>query len=272
MTSTRPLPDVAARGLRPALLAIAAALAVFAGPAAAAPPEASELSLVEAISTTPANRAALREDLVASQASRLAAWRAQGVLKSYRLLFNRYADTGSWDAMEILTFADPAAQARWNAIERTSPAGLDARALALATAISSTPSDLARRGAARSSAAAGGPLLVIPSDALVSVPEYLKYVDGYTVTKMQGWMDEGVLAGFGLHVGRYYAGRPWTALLVLQYRDEAALARRDEVVAKVRARLANDPAWKAISDNKKAMRAEKQLAVADQLAMEDAGP
>jgi hypothetical protein len=81
-----------------------------------------------------------------------------------------------------------------------------------------------------------------------------------------------VLAGYGLHVARYYAGRPWTALLVLDYRDEDALARRDEVVAKVRARLAADPAWKAISDNKKAMRAEKQLAVADQLAGEGAGP
>ena len=252
---------------------LAALVAAFVGLAAkAAPAEPAELSLVVAIGTAPANRPALREDLASEQAKRLHAWRAQGVLKSYRLLFNRYADAGSWDAMEILTFADAAAQARWDGVERAAPAGLDPRALALTTSISSAPSGLVRRGAAPTAPASGGPFLVIPYDALVPVPEYLKYIDGYTVPQMQGWIEEGVLAGYGLHVARYYAGRPWTALLVLDYRDEDALARRDEVVAKVRARLAADPAWKAISDNKKAMRAEKQLAVADQLAGEGAGP
>jgi hypothetical protein len=52
---------------------------------------------------------------------------------------------------------------------------------------------------------------------------------------------------------------------MLQYRDEQGLDRREEVVAKVRRALAADPAWKAISDNKKAMRAEKQAALADEL-------
>jgi hypothetical protein len=256
----------------PLALLLGCVLAGGCATAAAAARPASELALVEAISAAPANRAALREDLVSQQAKRLAAWRAEGVLTSYRLLFNRYSDAGSWDAMEILTFADPAAQARWNAVERTAPAGLDPRALSLVTAISSTPTDFVRRGAAGSASPPGGPFLVIPYDALVSVPEYLKYIDGYTIPQMKGWMEAGALAGYGLHVGRYYAGRPWTALLVLDYRDEAALARREAVVAAVRARLAHDPAWKAISDNKKAMRAEKQLAVADQLAMEGAGP
>jgi len=251
---------------------LAAVLAGAWAAAAAAATPTPEMALVEAINTAPANRAALREDLVAQQAKRLAAWRAQGVLKSYRLLFNRYADTGSWDAMEILTFASPAAQARWNAVEQTSPAGLDPRALSLVTAISSTPTDFVRRGAAGSARPSGGPFLVIPYEVLVSVPEYLKYIDGYTIPQMDGWMEQGALAGYGLHVGRYYAGRPWTALLVLDYGDEAALARREAVVAAVRARLAHDAAWKAISDNKKAMRAEKQLAVADQLVMEGAGP
>lgn len=253
-----------------ALAALAGALA-SAGAKAATP--ASQLALVETISVAPANRPALREDLLVEQGKRLAAWRAQGVVASYRLLFNRYADAGSWDAMEILTFASTAAQARWNAIEQTAPAGLDPRALALAASISSTPTDLVREGAAPSAMAAGqGPFLVIPYHVQVPIPDYLKYSDGYVVPQMKGWMAAGVLAGYELHVGRYYAGRSWTSLLVLHYRDDAALARRQVVVEAVRAQLARDPAWKAIADNKHEVRAEQQLAVADQLASGGVGP
>ena len=44
---------------------------------------------------------------------------------------------------------------------------------------------------------------------------YLTYVDNYLVPQTEGWMNEGVLAGYGLYVGRYAAGRPWASLLVL---------------------------------------------------------
>lgn len=248
-------------------LALAALAGALASAGARAAPAASPMGLVETISVAPANRPALREDLVAGQGKRLAAWRARGVVASYRLLFNRYADAGSWDAMEILTFAGPEAQSRWNRIEQTSPAGLDARALALAASISSTPTDLVREGSARSAMAAGqGPFLVIPYRVQAPIPDYLKYSDGYVVPQMKGWMAAGVLAEYELHVGRYYAGRSWTSLLVLHYRDDAALARRQSVVEAVRAQLARDPAWKAIADNKHEVRAEEQLAVADQLA------
>jgi len=245
--------------------AAAAVFAVVSGsrPAAAAP-EMRALSLVEEISTTPARRPALRQDLASVQLRRLERWRERGILKSYRLLFNRFADTGSWDAVEVLTFADPAAAARWARIERAAPAGLDPRALSLATELRSTPSDLARRGGADADAGAG-PFLVIPYEALVSLPEYERYFDGYTLPQLSGWSDEGVLGGFELHLARYAAGRPWSAMLVLRYRGEDALDRREAVVAKVRRDLAADPAWKAFSDDKKAIRTEKQLAVADEL-------
>jgi hypothetical protein len=252
--------------VRSALALAAAVLAVgwgLAAPRSARAAEGAEASLIEAISTAPADRPALRRALEQSQLRRLEAWRAEGVLKSYRLFFNRYADAGSWDALEDLTFASPAAAARWAQIERTAPAGLDPAAARLVTAISSAPADLSRH----EGAAAGkpGPFLVIPYEVLVSVPDYLRYIDGYTIPQLKGWMTDGSLAGYELHLARYYAGRPWTALLVLQYRDEAALGRRGEVVAKVRRQLAADPAWKAISDNKKAVRAEKQAALADEL-------
>lgn len=246
-------------------LAAAAVLALgwgLAAPRGARAAEPAEASLIEAISTAPADRPALRRALEQTQLKRLETWRAEGVLKSYRLFFNRYADAGSWDALEELTFADPAA-ARWGEIERTAPAGLDPATARLVTAISSAPADLTRHAVV--AGARPGPFLVIPYEVLVSVPDYVRYIDGYTIPQLKGWMAEGSLAGYELHLARYYAGRPWTALLVLQYRDEAGLGRREDVVAKVRRQLASDPAWKAISDNKKAVRAEKQAALADQL-------
>ncbi len=255
------------RLFRSLTLVLVAALGSL-GPNAQAQAPASVPSLILTISVKPADRPALREDLAKAQSRRLHEWREKGVIVSYRLLFNRYADAGAWDAAEILTFRDAAALARWNEIERSAPAGLDGVALPLVTAIGSTPSDQVRHGSSSPHGASGDPLLVIPYDALVPIPEYLRYLDGYTLPQMNGWMQDGALQSYGLHIARYYAGRPWTAMLVLQYRGETGLARREEVVAKVRARLAADADWKAFSDNKKAIRAEKQLVVADDLASE----
>lgn len=245
--------------------AVALAVATAALNARAAP--AGSVTLVEAVGAAPADRAALRSDLAAAQAKRLQGWRAAGMLSSYELFFNRYADAGSWDGMQILTFPDPAALARWNRIERAAPAGLDPAAAALARTISTAPTDRARADAA-AGAPQDGPTQVIPYEVLVPVGDYLRYFDGYTIPQLRGWMAEGSLAGYELHLARYYAGRPWTALLVLRYRDEEALNRREAVVRQVRAALAADPAWKAFSDSKQQTRAEKQLAVADRLAAE----
>jgi hypothetical protein len=258
-------PRAAARGL----IALAMMFGLcFGGPAAAA---ARQPTLVVALSTEPSQRSALRGVLSGEQAGRLEAWRRQGLLAGYRLLFTRYADTGVWDGLEVLTFRDEAALARWNSIEQASPGGLSPRALALVSQVVSTPADHAR-GAEASRDGSDSAYLVVPYQSLVSASDYLKYLDGYTLPQFQGWMAEGVLGGYEVEVSRYPADRPWSALILLRYRDDAALARRDETTAKVRARLAQDPSWKAISDGKQNARVEKRAAVADQLAAADAAP
>jgi len=221
-------------------------------------------SLVVAVYAKPADRARLRGALARRQAARLAAWRKLGVLSGYRLLFTRYADAGVWDALEVLNFRDETALARWSRVERRTPGGLPADVLVAASQIVITPTDQVR--SARGPRETANPVfLAIPYQALVSTPDYLKYLDDYTLPQFQGWMSEGVLDGYDIELSRYPADRPWLSMILLRYRDDAALARRDETIAKVRARLAQDPAWKAISDNKKAMRVEKVAAVAEQL-------
>jgi hypothetical protein len=107
--------------------------------------------------------------------------------------------------------------------------------------------------------------LVIPYKVLVSKNEYLKYADGYVLPQFNGWMDEGILSHYTVYSSVSTLGRAWNTMIVLEYKNDAALSRRESVVAKLRERLAADPTWKAISENKKEVRAELHSLVANSL-------
>ncbi len=106
--------------------------------------------------------------------------------------------------------------------------------------------------------------LVIPYD-VANLEDYKPYVAGYVIPQMDGWIREGVLRGYSLYLNRYYAGKPWDSLLILEYKDMESFGQRESVVAKVRAALSTDPKWKALSDNKKNMRTEKETVLAEEL-------
>ncbi|RQS68155.1 hypothetical protein DID96_20025 [Burkholderia sp. Bp8963] len=224
------------------------------------------LSLIITYQTTPANRPALRRELAQSTARAFARWKHDGRLRRYALLFNRYADSDNWDAMALLTFATPEDLYRWRAVEQAQPAALSAKALAVTTSIHTTPVDT-RRTAALDAKSPNAVYVVIPYKTLVSAGDYEKYADAYVLPQFNGWMDEGVLSGYSLYTSQFPAGRPWTAMVILQYRDEAALSAREAVVDKVRERLKQNPEWKAISDSKKNVRTEEQVVVADPVAV-----
>lgn len=237
---------------------------------AAATHESGPRSLIITYNAAPANRVALRKELGGAGVRQFQHWQEEGVLKDYRLLFSRFADSDNLDAIAILTFSSDAALARWNRIEQLAPGGLSAKALALTTAIHTAPADLERANRAEGTTG-HGVFMVVPYETLVAAPDYLKYADGYVIPQFEGWMKEGALASYGVYVNRYAAGRPWSTMVLLEYRDDAALARREAVVAKVRTQLKENPEWKAISDSKKAIRNERQLVVADQLSPVTAG-
>jgi hypothetical protein len=243
------------------ILAIVVAVSVC-HPVHAADPRASgPLAMVITYHAAPANRAALRKAME-EEAGQFQRWKDEGLLASARLLVNRHVDSLTWDAMAILTFASYADVQRWNRLERDFPAGLSPRALALTSAVETAPADLVRESGKAGPNAA---YLVIPYEVTVPVDEYVAYLDGYVVPQMDGWMDEGVLARYGVLLARYPAGRPWQSMLVLEYKDDAALGAREATTAKVRARLKDNPKWKAISDAKKNVRNEKPPAIADAL-------
>lgn len=221
-------------------------------------------ALIVTYQVAPANRPALREELEKSGVRQFQRWQEEGILQSYRLLFSRYADSDNWDAMALLTFSSPANSARWKKLEQTSPAGLSQKALGLITSIHSTPVSLARSKSAPA-APANSVFVVIPYVTLVSAADYLKYADGYAIPQFDGWIADGVLSHYDLFSSTFPAGRPWHAMVILEYKDEASLAQRNAVETKVRAKLKDIPEWKSLSDNKKNIRDEKQVVVAELL-------
>ncbi|HEX7648201.1 MAG TPA: hypothetical protein VF450_12400 [Noviherbaspirillum sp.] len=223
-------------------------------------------SLIITYHTTPANRAAFHKELEKAGAKQFQHWKDEHVLADYQILFNRFADSDNPDAVALLKFANEAEAARWKKVEQAHPAGLTNKALALVTAVHTAPADLVRSDRSAESTK-HSVFMVIPYETMVSAGEYLKYADGYTIPQFEGWMHEGVLSHYDVFVNRYAAGRPWSTMIVLEYKDDAALGKREEVVAKVRARLKDSPDWKAISDSKKNVRNEKQLVVADPIVV-----
>lgn len=227
---------------------------------AALPALADQDALVVSLQAAPANRAAMRRALETAGQKRLQLFKDQGALRSYQILLSRHLDSRSFDALVVLGVADAG---RWKKIERESPAGLPAEVLALASAVESVPATLARHGASAQQPAGEPAFLVIPYEVAVSSAEYAHYLDEYVIPQLAGWVDEGALRSHSVYLAKYPAGRPWQSLLVLEYASEAALATREAVLAKVRARLAANARWKAASDNKKHVRVERPPVLAD---------
>jgi len=215
----------------------------------------------------PGDKTAFKADIRAETLPRLARLKAVGELADYHVLANRYLDGAGWDVMMLLDFASPAALARWRAVEEQAPGGLAPAALRLLASAETAPADDMFDRAAPARPDDPAPVyLVVPYDYVVSTDEYLNYVKGYLVPQTDGWIQEGALSRYAVYLPRYPAGRAWSAQLVLAYRGDEGLARRDAVVRTVRGRLAaSDVEWKAFSDNKQKIRTEKQPVIADEI-------
>jgi len=213
---------------------------------------------------SPDKRPVLRSYMEQHGIPRLRKMITSGAIANEKVLFSRYVDTDNWDMLVLLDFPSPSKAAQWQAQERDSPAGLDQYALKLITAISTYPLDLMQSAAA--TAPAEKPVyLVLPYDYTVSPDEYIAYLRDYVRPQAAGWIDEGVLESYKMFIGRDAGGRPWSSILLLEYKSDETLGQRAAVIAKVRAKLRADPSWKAISDRKQSVRVERAAILADEL-------
>ena len=230
--------------------------------------QAGARNLLIVLNCKPGDRPAFRRAISTNTVLKLAELKKKGSVQSYRVLFNRFLDSETWDVLILADFANDAGPEIWSEIEAATPAGLDGEAARLITAGATYYADVVSHERIPTGDPSSKPVyMVIPYTIEPnSSDEYVKYAQAYVVPQLQGWMREGALAGWDLFVSRYAAARPWQAVLVLQYRDETALGQRDRVITKVRSELALNPEWKAVSDTKHKMRTELRAVIADQLA------
>ncbi|NVN11135.1 hypothetical protein [Nguyenibacter vanlangensis] len=204
----------------------------------------------------PADRPAFRRYLLDRELDRLAAWKKGGVLKNYQILYNPYVDSETWDAATLLEFPSYAQVGQWQAIEQTAPGGLDAAGLALARPVQTYSLDL------RWTEGSGDPnrgIYYIINYTVGNDENWKKWdvsFKGYGLPQMHGWIRDKALISYRMYTNRYDSGDRWDELLLLQYRDLAALGQRDAEMAKVRAELARDPNFKPLIDHVHAFHTE----------------
>jgi hypothetical protein len=250
---------------RPLMLTLAMAFGM-AAQSQEDPNQTGPATLVIQYYCPPGQRAQLRQAAIGNL-QRFEALKNNNLLAGYHILFSRYVNTNNWDMLAVLSFSTFADVAKWKEIERRTPAGLPAGALATTSAIFTYPADSVRSHASES-APVQPVYLVVPYTFPVARQAYLQYVDDYVRPQFEGWMREGVLARYEVLLQRYTASRPWDSLILLQYRDDESLGLRESVVAKIRRELQSNPSWKALSDSKQSVRVEKEAVVADELVPE----
>ena len=212
-----------------------------------------------------ATRPAFRAYLLKQETARLAGLKRKGVLEHYQILFNPFVTPRTWDALLLLTFPSYADTARWKEIERTMPGGLDKTGLALAAPSDTISADLSWTSAAPDAGDGKNAVFyVIPYEYNI-LDQYKKYIDAYLIPQVTGWIKEGVLARYSIYLNRDPVGPGWDSLFLYQYRDLEAFGRREEITAKVREPLRQNPAWKALNDVKSTIRTEGENTIAERL-------
>src|SRR5438034_9279943 len=110
------------RRLCPALIALAAPAVAFAQGAGIR--EGGPKHLVITYRCPAATRSAFRDYMVRNGVARFEGWKKEGVFQDYRILFNWFVESDTWDMMALLEFEPYAQAARWVDIEQSAPGGL----------------------------------------------------------------------------------------------------------------------------------------------------
>jgi hypothetical protein len=250
------------------LLVFAAATLVPALRAAEAAPVNGPISVVLTYKARPETHAAFREWVETKGAARFAAWKQDGVFADAQLLFSTFASAANPDLVVVLDFARFTDSARWREIERRSPGGLTPEALALAHVESANYGEPLARAAAPQRDPARAAYLVVTYATHVSAADYAKYVRGYTVPQMKEWMAAGPLTAYAMFYNTTSFNTPWDSMLIMEYADLAAFARRDEIKWAARAKLnATDPVFKAYTDSKANIREDRAMFHADAIPL-----
>lgn len=244
------------------------ALSLSAALRSAEPAINGPVSIVLTYKARPEARAEFRTWVETTGAARFAAWKKEGVIADAQLLFSTFASLANPDLVVVLDFARFTDTARWREIERRSPGGLPPEALRLASVESGNYGEPLARALAPKRDAAKAAYLVVTYATHVSAADYAKYVHGYTVPQMKEWMAAGPLTGYTMLYNNTSFNTPWDSMLIMEYADLAAFARRDEIKWAARAKLnATDKVFKTYTDSKASIRDDRAMFHADAILL-----
>ena len=182
--------------------------------------------------------------------AKLASWRQSGLISNVVLVESESNQESNFSTVAVLEFPDDGARNKW---EHDAAGDLGAELI-----VTRANSLVYGEKSPRDSSIAR--FLVSQYQVHVSPEHYTEYVDAYVVPQLEGWKDAGLLTSYGAYLAESESNAPWQSILVMEYRDEHALSRRDEVKTAVRAELAEiDPDWKAFSEIKQSLRTETSL-------------
>lgn len=205
----------------------------------------------------PGKRISFRELMATQGIAQFEQWKAAGAFESYQALFSAYAASDSPDLFVVLRFRHFSDLGRWQTIEQRYPGGLIEAAQPLAFVETSATVDIVSEGSVQAPKVSSQ-YVVLEYDVTAPMPKYVSYVQGYVAPQFEGWMKAGILSSYACFANQNPAGAAWTGLIVLQYKDLAALGAREVVKDKTRAMLATtDPVWKRWSEDKSDLRREK---------------
>jgi hypothetical protein len=141
---------------------------------------------------------------------------------------------------------------RWRAIERNEAAGLPAVALGLCSPTRSYLMDPSWEKAAPSRNLAKSIYVVAPF-SWWELPHktqnkraiFTMWFEAKPKKEYDAWVDAGALSWYGAYINQWGYGGAWNALVLLEYKDVGALARRDLTKQLVRKQKLSpdDPAW-----------------------------
>ena len=247
-----------------------ATAALFTVPCAALAQEKGEgpMSLFMTYQCPAASKAAFRAHMSVTGVNQFEQWKKNGVYKDYLVLFSSFVNSGATapDMLVRLDFAKYVDSAKWKIIERTTPAGMTAAALALCTPVTSYLADLNYEGkpsANRDLSKAVYLWIPYHLEKNVSKGQYKKYFEVYVKPQNDAWLADGALSWWGVYLNQHNTGSPWDMIFLYEYTDIAGLSRRDNVKEAVRTKLKDDPVWKQASDNKQSLRIEDQVIIMD---------
>lgn len=185
----------------------------------------------------------------AGYAAQLGSWRsADGAFEATLLQGQADSAKPGFASLAILDFPDETAYARWN---RTEAPKLD-KSLVVHRADVLAHSET---GSRRPETAV---FIINQYEALVSRDAAQDYTDQYTIPKLSGQTTAGILKRYTNYLEREPEGTNPQIVLVMEYADQAAFDRKEQVKAPHKKLLQeNFPVWKRVAENKASVRIDR---------------